>query len=143
MHGAGIGTGCSWRTSLTSREQVESVTRSGQGHGHDFPDPQLNPQELVTCATCVYFGSPRVLVSCCKTDPRYAVTAEAAGSSPVVPAILLRSLDSPPSLFDQIGASQAAPRCIRQIHSCLVREIGLDGIGVARFPFVQPKFVMF
>jgi len=37
--------------------------------------------------TYAAFGSPRVVVSCCKTISRSAVTAEAAGSSPVVPAI--------------------------------------------------------
>ena len=33
------------------------------------------------------FGSLRVFVGCCKTISRSAVTAEAAGSSTVVPAI--------------------------------------------------------
>jgi len=47
----------------------------------------------MSCSTCAVFGSPRVLVSCCKTKSRCAVTAEAAGSSPVVPAILLNHLD--------------------------------------------------
>jgi len=55
-------------------------------------NPQPNPQFMMTCATYGYFGSPRVVVSCCKTNPRYAVTAEAAGSSPVVPASVLNQL---------------------------------------------------
>jgi hypothetical protein len=38
---------------------------------------------------CAAFGSPRVLVSCCKTNSRSAVTAEVAGSSPVVPTTRL------------------------------------------------------
>jgi 2-methylcitrate dehydratase PrpD len=36
--------------------------------------------------TYAAFGSPRGFVSCCKTYPRRAVTAEAAGSSPVGPS---------------------------------------------------------
>src|ERR1041385_4579296 len=40
----------------------------------------------MSCATYAYFGSPRVFVSCCKTYYRYAVTAEVASSSLVVPA---------------------------------------------------------
>ena len=39
------------------------------------------------CTACRYFGGLRVVLSCCKTEIGYAVTAEAAGSSPVVPAI--------------------------------------------------------
>ena len=38
-------------------------------------------------ATYAAFGSPRSLVSCCKTYDRAAVTAEVASSSLVVPAI--------------------------------------------------------
>jgi hypothetical protein len=59
-----------------------------------FPNPQPNPQILMSCATWRYFGSPRGLVSCCKTNPRYAVTAEVASSSLVVPAILFSKLRS-------------------------------------------------
>ena len=50
-------------------------------------NPQPNPQNATSYATSAYFGSPRGLVSCCKTYSHSAVTAEAAGSSPVVPAI--------------------------------------------------------
>jgi hypothetical protein len=58
-------------------------------------NPQPNPQFLYPCATCAACGSPRVFVSCCKTNSRSAVTAEAAGSSPVVPAIFLNHLQGP------------------------------------------------
>jgi hypothetical protein len=50
-------------------------------------NPQPNPQFLYPCATCAACGSPRVFVSCCKTNSRSAVTAEVASSSLVVPAI--------------------------------------------------------
>jgi hypothetical protein len=49
-------------------------------------NPQPNPQFLYPCATCAACGSPRVFVSCCKTNSRSAVTAEVASSSLVVPA---------------------------------------------------------
>ena len=32
-----------------------------------FSNPQPNPQEVMFCTTCAAFGSPRGLVSCCKT----------------------------------------------------------------------------
>ena len=50
-------------------------------------NPQPNPHDAMSCATSANFGSPRGLLSRCKTESRYSVTAEAAGSSPVVPAI--------------------------------------------------------
>ena len=57
-------------------------------------NPQPNPQFVWSCMTCAAFGSPRVLVSCCRTYSRSAVTAEAAGSSPVVPAIFSNHLQA-------------------------------------------------
>jgi len=45
----------------------------------------------MTCTTYGYFGSPRRFVSRCETYPGLTVTAEAAGSSPVVPAIFSNS----------------------------------------------------
>jgi hypothetical protein len=48
-----------------------------------FPNPQPNPQNAMSCTTCAVSGSPRVLVSCCKTSPRCAVTAEAAGPAAI------------------------------------------------------------
>ena len=42
--------------------------------------------------TCVAFGSPRVVLSCCKTNSRSAVTAEVASSSLVVPTIPFKHL---------------------------------------------------
>jgi hypothetical protein len=35
-----------------------------------FSNPQPNPQQAMSCMTSAYFGSPRGLVSCCKTQPR-------------------------------------------------------------------------
>jgi len=55
-------------------------------------NPQPNPQNAMSCTTSAYFGSPRGVVSCCKSYPGKTVTAEAAGSSPVVPAILFKHL---------------------------------------------------
>jgi len=66
------------------------LSKEGRGLGCGFSNPQPNPQFLYPCATYAAFGSPRVLVSGCKTISRRAVTAEAAGSSPVVPAILFK-----------------------------------------------------
>ena len=55
-------------------------------------NPQPNPQNAMSCTTSAYFGSPRGLVSCCKTYSRSAVTAEVASSSLVVPAISNQAL---------------------------------------------------
>src|ERR1035441_9905635 len=65
---------------------------SRRGLAGGFSNPQPNPQKMMSCTTCRYFGSPRVVVSRCKTYPGYAVTAEVASSSLVVPAILLNCL---------------------------------------------------
>jgi hypothetical protein len=46
-------------------------------------------QNAVSCTVYGYFGSPRVVVSCCKTYSRSAVMAEVASSSLVVPATFL------------------------------------------------------
>ena len=35
----------------------------------EISNPQPNPQNAMSCTTYKYFGSPRVLVSCCKTCP--------------------------------------------------------------------------
>src|ERR1017187_4923222 len=61
---------------------------AGKSRGHALClNPQLNPQNLLSCPTSAYLGSPRGLVSRCKTYRGSPVTAEVAGSSPVVPAI--------------------------------------------------------
>ena len=57
-----------------------------------IPNPQSNPQNAMSYATSANFGSPRGLVSCCKSYSRSAVTAEVASSSLVVPAILFKHL---------------------------------------------------
>src|SRR5713226_9176141 len=59
-------------------------------------NPQPNPQNAMSYTTSAYFGSPRGLVSCCKTYPSKTVTAEVASSSLVVPAILLNGLQRTP-----------------------------------------------
>ena len=70
-------------------EYVAALRRSiDVNEAAGISNPQPNPQFVWSCMTCAAFGSPRVLVSCCRTYSRSAVTAEAAGSSPVVPAIL-------------------------------------------------------
>jgi hypothetical protein len=58
----------------------------GRGVGLCLLNPQPNPQNAMSCTTYAAFGSPRVLVSCCKAISRSAVTAEVASSSLVVPA---------------------------------------------------------
>ena len=60
--------------------------------GRQISNPQPNPQFVVSCTSYGYFGSPRVLVCCCKTVRRCPVTAEVASSSLVVPAILSKAL---------------------------------------------------
>src|SRR5258708_8486872 len=55
--------------------------------GCQILNPQPNPQNAMSYTTSAYFGSPRGLVSCCKTYPSKTVTAEVASSSLVVPAI--------------------------------------------------------
>jgi len=63
----------------------------GSVQGSVFPRI-LNPQNAMSCTTYAAFGSPRVVVSCCKTISRSAVTAEVASSSLVFPAILSNHL---------------------------------------------------
>src|ERR1017187_3600096 len=66
---------------------VQSTHRrfAGKSRGHALClNPQPNPQNLLSCPTSAYLGSPRGLVSRCKTYRGSAVTAEVAGSSPVV-----------------------------------------------------------
>jgi hypothetical protein len=46
----------------------------------------------MSCTTSAYFGSPRGFVSCCNTYSGWTVTAEVAGSSPVVPANFFKYL---------------------------------------------------
>src|SRR5229473_2232378 len=76
-------------------------------------NPQPNPQNAMSYTTSAYFGSPRGLVSCCKTYPSKTVTAEVASSSLVVPAILFNSLDGMAN--SPLGASrgQLAPSCLK------------------------------
>ena len=64
--------------------------------GRQISNPQPDPQKMMSCTTCRYFGSPRVVVSCCKTYPGKTVTAEVASSSLVVPAITLNGLQRTP-----------------------------------------------
>jgi hypothetical protein len=41
----------------------------------------------MSCTAYGYFGSPRGLVSCCKTNKRYSDKGEVGGSSPPRPTI--------------------------------------------------------
>jgi hypothetical protein len=76
----------------------------------------------MSCAAWRYFGSPRVVVSCCKTENGYAVTAEVAGSSPVVPAILLEGVIGR-------GTENSNPQVLvgRGAHSHRAQEFALRG----------------
>src|SRR6266403_2342544 len=56
-----------------------------------FSNPQPNPQIAMSCTTSACFGSPRGLVSCCKTYPRYPDKGEVGGSSPPRPTIHITS----------------------------------------------------
>src|ERR1700687_3657315 len=55
-------------------------------------NPHSNPQCVVTCTTSAYFGSPRGLLSCCKTYPGKIDTVEVCGSSPHGPTIIFNTL---------------------------------------------------
>src|SRR5882672_9227373 len=55
-------------------------------------NPQSDPQSMMSCATSAYFGSPRGLLSCCKTYPCHLDTVEVCGSSPHGPTILFKQL---------------------------------------------------
>ncbi len=50
------------------------MQREGRGLVGGFSNPQPNPQKMMPCTTCAYFGSPRESVSHCKTYSRSAVT---------------------------------------------------------------------
>ena len=56
------------------------------------PDQQLNQQNGMSCATCVFLGSSRSLLSCCKAYPAQIHTVVVTGSSPVAPTIFLKAL---------------------------------------------------
>ena len=80
-------------------------------------NPQSNPQFAMSCMTCAAFGSPRMLVSCCNTYSRSAVTAKAAGSSPVVPAIHSKRVALIPFFFrrsELFSVTHVTPWCVRE-----------------------------
>src|SRR6266566_6686687 len=54
--------------------------------------PTTQPTKSMSCMTSSYFGSPRGLVSCCKTYPCYLDTVEVWGSSPHGPTISFKQL---------------------------------------------------
>src|SRR6516162_1704059 len=56
------------------------------------PDQQLNQQNEMSCATCVFLGSSRSLISCCKVYSVQIHTVVVTGSSPVAPTIFLKAL---------------------------------------------------
>ena len=57
------------------------------GRNTEISNPQPNPQIVMSCTAYGYFGSPRRLVSCCKTNKRYSDKGEVGGSSPPRPTI--------------------------------------------------------
>src|SRR5258708_31014197 len=59
-----------------------------------FSNPQSNPESMMSCTTSAYFGSPRGLLSCCKSYPCYLDTVEVCGSSPHGPTIFFSELAS-------------------------------------------------
>ena len=52
--------------------QLEEKLRRAGAARLRISDPQSNPRFVMSCMTCAAFGSPRVLVSCCKTYARSA-----------------------------------------------------------------------
>jgi hypothetical protein len=62
-----------------------AVARTEQPKGKS--NPQRKPQIAMSCTAYGYFGSPRGLVSCCKTNKRYPDKGEVGGSSPPRPTI--------------------------------------------------------
>jgi hypothetical protein len=67
-------------------------------------NPQSNPQTMMCCTTSAYFGSPRGLVSCCKTNARYSDKGEVGGSSPPRPTIQITSKYASILTFPLFGA---------------------------------------
>ena len=66
-------------TSMDDRQlEFRILSFTGRAHGLCFSNPQPNPQFEWSCETYAAFGSPRMLVSCCKSISRSAVTAEAS-----------------------------------------------------------------
>src|SRR5215470_5362394 len=68
------------------------LKRQGRGLGFFFFNLQSNPQIEWSCTTCVAFGSPRVVLSCCKADKRGAVTAGRRVRDPPSPQIIPKEL---------------------------------------------------
>jgi hypothetical protein len=56
---------CSWHSGWCALYDVNREL----GIEASFSNPQPNPQNAMSCTTWAAFGSPRVLVSCCKTSP--------------------------------------------------------------------------
>jgi hypothetical protein len=81
-------------------QRVKEVIRERQ-KGRDLrasnPDQQPNQQNAMSCATCVFLGSSRSLVSRCKAYSGQIHTVEVTGSNPVAPTITIRSLHSRPA----------------------------------------------
>ena len=124
--------------------------------GRQISNPQPNPQFVVSCTSYGYFGSPRVLVSCCKPI-NATVTAEVASSSLVVPAILqiahsnkfgFAAWEQQKSLPSSCLASESAPaRSFWQIrHDCLLElahvytvvYIYLGGVSWPSLAYLSP-----
>lgn len=67
---------CGFESYRSRHIHGEPLPKEGRSLGLCLFNPHPNPQFAYPCATCAAFGSPRALVSCCKTISRSAVTAE-------------------------------------------------------------------
>jgi hypothetical protein len=82
-------------------------------------NPHPDPQHPVSCATSAYFGSPRGLVSCCKTYSCCPDKGEVGGSSPPRPTIQITNeyaaiLTFP--LFWDLPQDLTCSSCINGVH---------------------------
>src|SRR5467141_1653390 len=70
-------------------------------------NPHSNPQSMMSCTASAYFGSPRSLLSCCKTYPGSIDTVEVCGSSPHGPTIHpIESIERRPKPHPQFRATR-------------------------------------
>jgi hypothetical protein len=80
----------------------------------------------------VFWQSPRV-VSCCKTTSRYAVTAEVASSSLVVPTIFLANTLGAPKATVQCSARESSVQLDHGLTIGIERSSKCDVFRVASF----------
>src|SRR5258708_39241877 len=88
-----------------------------------FSNPQSNPESMMSCTTSAYFGSPRGLLSCCKSYPCHLDTVEVCGSSPHGPTIFFSELASTTFLGKApIGSIKEVVRYCRGHFLIVLRE---------------------